>query len=334
MRVAALAISVGIVACSRPALADDPAESGPLHTMVTPATEEAVAKGLAYLRAAQNDDGSWPGGHPTASTATAMLAFMVTGRLPDDGDDAERLGAGLSYLKKLAEANDGYMGTGNKGMYEHALATLALAEAVGQADAAAIGVTLRAAVGVIVDSQNQKGGWRYVPEDNAADLSVTAMQVVALVAASEAGVAVPAETMQRARAYVSSCFNQQQGGFAYQPRRAPGFASAASGAAAMMFLAGADHDQARAAIDFLNADRERAEKEKFFFYGHYYAAQCMYRAGPEQHASWYPFVRDMLLKRQGGDGAWNSNPGGKTYATAMAIIILGADYHYLPIYQR
>lgn len=314
--------------------AEDEASRGVLRGMLTPAAERSIEAGLRYLREAQRADGSWPGGHPVASTATALLAFMVHGRLPAHGEDAERLRRGFGHLIDRAGANGGYMASGDKGMYEHALATLALAEAAGESDRPGVMATLRSAVGVIVAAQNEAGGWRYTPDNAQADLSVSAMQVLALVAASEAGVAVPESTMRRARGYVERCYHEQQRGYSYQPGRDPGFASTASGTAAIMFLVGADHEHARAGVKFISADQERARDEKHFFYGHYYAAQCMYRAGRETHERWYPFVRDLLIERQDEDGGWLSNPGGKAYGTAMALIVLGAERHYLPIYQR
>jgi len=314
--------------------AQDASSGGALGGMITPAAERSIDRGLGYLRERQRADGSWPGDHPVASTATALLAFMVHGRLPDHGEDADRLRRGFGHLIDRARANEGYMASGDKGMYEHALATLALAEAAGEADRPGILPTLRAAVGVIVAAQNERGGWRYTPDNPQADLSVSAMQIVALVAASEAGVVVPESTMRLAQRYVESCYHEQQRGYSYRPGRPPGFASTASGTAAMMFLVGGDHEHARAGVAFLNNDRQRARNEKHFFYGHYYAAQCIYRAGEAAHKDWYPFIRDLLLERQGEDGAWTSNPGGKVYATAMALTVLGAERHYLPIYQR
>lgn len=315
--------------------ADGQTPPAPLRNMITPATERAIASGLDYLRKRQARHGGWDERYSVASTAASIMAFMVTGELPEGGDDAQRVAGGLTRLLEIGRANAGYMGTGDKGMYEHALATLALAEAAGEAEALELMPALEAAVGVIISSQNEAGGWRYTPGDNQADLSVSAMQVVALVAASEAGVAVPEQTMSRARVYLESCYDAERGGYRYQPgNREAGFARTAAGAAAMMFIAGPDHKQVAEAVRFIAANREAALEEKYFYYGHYYAAQCMYRAGEQQHQQWYPFVRDALLERQRADGSWTGSPGGDGLSTAMAIIVLGADYHYLPIYQR
>ncbi len=70
------------------------------------------------------------------------------------------------------------------------------------------------AVRLIVDTQNDEGGWRYQPERREADISVTICQVMALRAARNAGVYVSNETIDRCTAYVKQCQNSD-GGFAY-----------------------------------------------------------------------------------------------------------------------
>jgi hypothetical protein len=69
---------------------------------------------------------------------------------------------------------------------------------------------------------------------------------------------------------------------------------------------------------------------KWYYYGHYYAAQAMYQAGEGYYQSWYPHIRNALLARQRGDGSWV----GEEYGTPMSILILGIPYRFLPIYQR
>ena len=58
---------------------------------------------------------------------------------------------------------------------------------------------LSLAVKLIVNSQNNEGGWRYYPKKDDADISVTVCQVMALRAAHNAGMLVPKKTIERAR---------------------------------------------------------------------------------------------------------------------------------------
>jgi len=60
----------------------------------------------------------------------------------------------------------------------------------------------------------------------------------------------------------------------------------------------------------------------------------MYQAGESHYQKWYPKIRDALLPKQRSDGSWHGGSGGQEYSTAMAILILGVPYRFLPIYQR
>jgi len=58
-------------------------------------------------------------------------------------------------------------------------------------------------------------------------------------------------------------------------------------------------------------------------------------AGNKYWDEYFPTVRDQLLKMQdGSEGSWNGDGIGKTYGTAIALIILQLPYKYLPVYQR
>ncbi len=110
-------------------------------------------------------------------------------------------------------------------MYTHGICTLMLAEASGMVRgelAARVRHGLEESVRVILSAQavpkgpNHQGGWRYQPTDNNSDLSVTGWQLLALRAAKDIGCDVPAESIEKAVAYVRLCANPQ-GGFGYQP---------------------------------------------------------------------------------------------------------------------
>ena len=73
-------------------------------------------------------------------------------------------------------------------MYGHGFATLFLAEVYGMTPRPDVRETLRKAVRLIVQTQNQEGGWRYHPVRNDAALSVTSCQIMALRAARTTGV--------------------------------------------------------------------------------------------------------------------------------------------------
>ena len=77
-------------------------------------------------------------------------------------------------------------------MYSHAFASLFLAEIYGMTHRQDVRTKLQAAVDFIVRSQNAEGGWRYVPLARESDMSIVVCQVLALCAARNIGIRVPA----------------------------------------------------------------------------------------------------------------------------------------------
>ena len=67
----------------------------------------------------------------------------------------------------------------------------------------------------------------------------------------------------------------------------------------------------------------------------------MYQLGGNYWKQWQPVSEKLLLEKQSQDGSWPPPPGatheeqaGTIYTTAMAILSLGVEFRYLPIYQR
>ena len=118
-------------------------------------------------------------------------------------------------------------------MYGHGFATLFLGEIYGMNPAdERVRDALGRAVQLIVNSQNDEGGWRYNPVPFDADVSVTICEIMALRSARNAGIKVPRKTIDKAVEYVRKCQNSdggfrymtQQGGSAW-PRTAAGVAA-------------------------------------------------------------------------------------------------------------
>jgi len=147
-------------------------------------TEAAIQRGLAFLKSTQEPDGRWDSSDTNwvGYTAFSTIAFMLNGNCPNKKPPyGETLTKAVDALLKETQGQvSGYMGTN---MYAHGLATLALSEAWGQTDKdEKVQEALKLAVKVILSAQNEAGGWRYNPQPGDADVSVTAMQVVALAA--------------------------------------------------------------------------------------------------------------------------------------------------------
>ena len=89
-------------------------------------------------------------------------------------------------------------------MYGHGFATLFLGEIYGMNPAdERVRDALGRAVRLIVNSQNDEGGWRYNPVPFDADVSVTICEIMALRSARNAGIKVPREDHRPRRSNTS-----------------------------------------------------------------------------------------------------------------------------------
>jgi len=299
---------------------------------LTGRAESAINNALKYLAGAQAEDGGWDHNARYASTALALMAFMLQGHFPKYGKYAQTTDKALAFLLKRSRSGAGYFG-GN--MYQHALATLALSEIWGMSDRDEIRDALKKAVTIILRSQGRQGGWRYHPVPADADLSVTVMQIVALHSAKEAGMYVPQKTIDRATAYVMSCQKTFTSGFGYVTGGRPGFATTGAGLTSLL-MCGMDPRSRpiQSGLAYLfKYPRRKFTDTPYYFYAHYYAIQAVYQAGESYYQKWYPNIHDALVKRQKFNGSWPGSQG-LAYGTSLAVLILGVPYRFLPVYQR
>ncbi|HEX6987353.1 MAG TPA: prenyltransferase/squalene oxidase repeat-containing protein [Planctomycetaceae bacterium] len=312
--------------------------------LVTPATQQAIDKGLAWLAAQQHEDGSfWSGPQyrrEVAVTALAGMAFLSDGHLPNKGRYGRHVAKAVEFLVSRSQPNGLIYDRESASygpMYGHGFSTLFLAEVYGTTPDERVRKTLAAAVKLIVASQNDEGGWRYHPDSNEADVSVTVSQVMALRAARNCGLLVPKETIDRAVDYVKRCQNPD-GGFMYQlTRRGESlFPRSAAGVVALQSAGIYEGREVEKGLAYLMRHLPRPgfyRIQTHYFYGHYYAAQATWQAGGEMWDRWYPRVRDELLAQQDANGRWTDQVCDE-YGTAMALLVLQMPNNYLPIFQR
>ena len=293
--------------------------------------EEQVARGHAHL----------------GVTAIAGMAFLAGGHLPDRGTHRESIRKAIDYVVGCSRDN-GFLTDSGTRMYSHAFATLFLAEVYGMAGSEPVQAALEKAVNLIVDCQNQQGGWRYNPFDREADLSVTVCQLQALRAARNIGIKVPEGTVDRAVAYVQRSrtrsgrnaglfYYKIQGRGAYEKNRE--FAINAAGVTALNSAGIHDPALSDPALEFLlRAYGEVAEgygTHYYFWYGNYYACQALFQDGGPRFARYHERLSRDILAGQQADGRWRNDCGpGDAFGTAMACILLQQPRQYLPIFQR
>lgn len=315
--------------------------------VVDPATEAVIRGAIRFLASKQLPNGAWgmtdfEKRHPVAMTAYTLMAFLAAGHLPGEGEEGKVARAGLQYLLDSAKP-DGTFGDRSLGqyMYNHGVATIALAELYGQSQAADIKPKLDRAIKLIVSSQNPEGGWRYRPIAQDADVSVTVLQVVGLRAAKNAGIEVPQATIEQAVRYVKSCYDPGSGGFTYQPgNRAPGYARTAAAIYSLQVCGLYDDPLVKRGSEYLMKNFGQRE---WFTYGTFYAVPAQYMLGGETWKSWYPRMKTQLMRqvlREGDRAYWDgsidmgSNGLGPVYATAVYAAVLAMPWNYVPIYQR
>lgn len=339
-----LILALSLIGYGHPSWADTD-EKTPDKTaveMVTPAAQRAIDQGLIYLASMQHDDGSFGTGNyrgNVAICALAGLAFLSGGSTPQRGPYGGEVSRCIDYLLTNTQESGfiNHSAAASHGpMYGHGFATMFLAECYGMAQRSDIREKLDKAVKLVVNTQNQQGGWRYQPQRMDADISVTICQIMALRAARNAGIHVPRETIDRCTSYVLKSQNAD-GGFMYMLQGGESaFPRSAAGVVALYSAGIYDSPEITKGLDYLMQflpEPGVVSRESYYFYGHYYAVQAMWLAGSPRWNRWYPAIRDELVSRQLKDGAWMS-PIAHDYATAMACIILQLPNNYLPIFQR
>jgi squalene cyclase len=310
--------------------------------LITPATQQAINRGLSLLASRQQDDGSFGSGGYSRNVAVcglAGLAFMAGGSTPSRGPHGDRVERCVEFLLANTKVSgfiqaDG--ATSHGPMYGHGFAALFLAECYGMTMRADIREKLSKAIELIVQTQNQEGGWRYQPQRRDADISVTICQVMALRAARNAGLHVPPETIDRCIDYVKRSQNAD-GGLMYMVQGGQSaFPRSAAGVVALYSAGVYEGPELEKGLEYLMRSLPRGgafSRESHYYYGHYYAVQAMWHAGGDRWDRWFPAIRDELLSRQRDDGSWMDSIC-QEYGTAMACIVLQVPNNFLPILQR
>jgi hypothetical protein len=300
-------------------------------SLVAEEVDHMYVKAMQFLVRTQTKEGTWPDeprGDEPALNAWAVISLLAHGDDPNFGPYSQTIHRGLDYILKQMDQKTGYIGTS---MYNHGFATLALAESYGAVDDPRLGPALQKAVQLIVGAQKQNSrlAWRYSPDSQDADTTVTGAQMVALLAARNAGTPVPQETVQNGIKFIMSC-QTPEGGIGYTSPVAP---NATRTAIACVVLALAKEKNSTAfknAFAFLkNAPPDRQYPQYFL----YYAAQAFFHGSPDAWQTWNRENIKELRAAQSPDGNWEGQFG-TTFATSGSMLSLALNYRYLPIYER
>lgn len=281
------------------------------------------------------------------------------------------------FLVRLVEraepkTPDGYFlrpGDADSRMHGQGYATLALASALGSADAELadrIRKVLRKAVVCAETSQTPTGGWGYNPtpsQDHEGSVTVTVAQ--GLRAAHDAGIRVSSEVVANGLRYLRQS-QKPDGSFKYSIQQDRSTYALTAAAVSSFLLLG------RYARDAADGDRQRIldgvrylkrslhevmVRPEWYFYGHFYAGWAAWQLdgddptddtagrsgrldpdGTRFWGPWHALVFRALLEQQRADGSWHDDDDrfnfGDLLPTAFAVLTLSIQDELLPIFQR
>jgi len=296
-----------------------------------PEVEATYVKGLDWLVKGQTDAGCWNGqyGSEPGVVGVAVLAMLAHGDDPNFGAYSQAIKKGIDFILKQANSENGYIGSS---MYNHGFATLALAEAYGSVNDPRIGPALKKAVALILSTQsrNGSGAWRYSPESNDADTTVSGAQMVALLAARNAGMAVPDKAIKTALAFFTSC-QSGDGGFGYTSAGGAGGPTSAIGALVFGLAKQKTTAAFKSSIRFV--EQIGFAEGSYEYYYLYYASQALFHGNMEAWEKWNLVNAKQLAASQNKDGGWTGSEG-DAFSTSAALLSLALNYRYLPIYER
>ena len=322
---------------------------------------EIYDAGIRYLLKTQDGDGSWKDGQAGAGvTGMAMMVLLASGEDPNYGPYRVPIRKAVRSMIGQQDGGTGFFGGehggGHDSMYQHGFAMLALAEAYGVVDDRSlwtepgaqkagsgrpIGKALELAVRRAVSSakQNPVGAWRYGPDAKDADTSVSGAVLMGLLAARNAGIEVPDETIDRAiKYYISMTGGNGQVGYSGS---AGGGSDAVTSIGVLVYSIARRQDlpQYKAAAKYLvgRGSAGQPGMDGYPGYTDYYRAQALFQCDVAAWEKWNVGLVKTLKVNQGKDGVLSGGRGmgmGGTVTTSLYLLPLAVNFEFLPVYER
>jgi Prenyltransferase and squalene oxidase repeat len=294
--------------------------------------DQMYERGLRFLASKQNDEGCWDDsqGSEPGVVGLATVAFLAHGEDPNYGPYAKNIGKGISFIISKQNTTNGYIGNS---MYSHGFATLALAEAYGMIENPKLAPALKNAVDLILSAQkrNRNKAWRYTPDASDADTTVSGCQLVALLAARNAGIVVPDEAIKNALAFMERC-RSADGSYGYTSAGGGKPTLTAIGLLCQSLAKKKDGKGFAASLAYLK-NHINYREPYYPFYFEYYMSQALFHADQKVWEEWNAKNIKLMSTLQSPDGSW---PGRMGYAfnTSGALLSLALNYRFLPIYEK
>jgi hypothetical protein len=335
-------------------LAAETAGLGPLVKYGDPVPRDVrdmYDAGVRYLVKTQQPSGAWNDNQSGPGvTGMAMMVLLASGEDPNHGPYRDAIRRAVKSVIDAQNAQTGFLGGGggHDSMYQHGFGMLALAEAYGAVDdrglgaARSIGAALELAVRAAVTSakSNPYGAWRYGPDAKDADTSVSGAVMMGLLAARNAGIEVPDETITRAIQYfVSMTGPNGQVGYSGSPG---GGSDAVTSIAVLVEAIARKKDLAeyKRSLVYLKERSQSAAAagDGYPAYTRYYRAQALFQGDVATWEQWNAGLVRELKALQSKDGSFSGFAGrggsGGTVDTSLALLSLAVNYKFLPVYER
>jgi FKBP-type peptidyl-prolyl cis-trans isomerase len=342
---------------------------------VLPATEEevqkALEKALDFLASKQTEEGDFTGRYKkhTGTTGLSLMAFIGADCVPKDYTN--NITKAVDFIKSQYQPSSGYeqgsqkqalkgglIGRANP-IYEHGIATIALAETLVETNDLSLETIIEDAIQMILKAQNTEnkpeflkgpitpdskhyGGWRYNPESVDSDLSVSGWPILALKAVLNAGFTVPEWSLQKALEFLEACYDEKDGSFGYMAEGSGNSCVRAGiGALCLQLIGDKNNPRIPPALRFMQNNPPLWNKEDpgngYPFYYWYYGTRAMVNEGGENWQIWKDWMCRLLVDNQNDDGSWSGDHSEKNmpiYTTALGALMLELCCGHLPIYMR
>ncbi|MBI5724331.1 MAG: DUF4159 domain-containing protein [Planctomycetes bacterium] len=299
--------------------------------------QEAIERGVAYLRKRQMESGYWPddGSYPGGSSALAILALLNAGVPANDP-------AVVKGLDKLGTIP-------NQSTYVVALKCQAYAAADPKLQK--YGNELKAAVAWLVSSQCRRAGgltgtWGYSARDGGGDNSNTQFALLGLHEAAKTGVEIKSEVWETSKKHFVNTQNAD-GGWGYRGKDNRSYGSMTAAGLASLFICGQRLDVGGAkvfvngvypdcgkfmqneavvrAVKWLTDNFSATENPKFRQSWLLYYLYAVERAGMISGLTtfgrhdWYRQGAAKVIQLQDVNGSWSN---GVIYETAFGVLFL------------
>jgi hypothetical protein len=314
-------------------------------------SEATVERGLEWLKANQNTDGSWSNKNVSAMTGFGILAYLGRCETPNSTKYGDSCMKAIMYLVDLGLKNDGKLAvnTADKHWpYEHAISTYALCEATTFCKQLKIPIpdlekVTAQSVKIMIDNQHEKsGGWDYAYDtkgNRGGDLSIAAWHIQALKAASHTGLKINGLKSAQSKAieYVEN-LQGDNGGFGYTGKPSGEVYAKLTGAGVLSLqMSDKKHESAirkgtKHILEFSKFDYDGKDSN---LYSLYYESQAMMARGGSDWNKFNENFSEEIINSQSPDGGWKVPGSGGHYTNphyrnCLNILMLEVYYRFLP----